>query len=104
MLGDTLEPTIGPNGPIPRLRADLTLVAGQYGEGRLGIEGRGFFVVGDLVIVPEASTLAGGCVVGLGRALAGVRKRRGGGPVGGGPSPGLPYREEPGRRRAPRHR
>ncbi|MFM8359009.1 MAG: hypothetical protein ACKOET_10690, partial [Verrucomicrobiota bacterium] len=76
VLGYTLEPAVGPNGPTTLLRADLTPVAGQYGELRIGIEGRGFFVVDNIVVVPEASTVAGALLVVLAMAAGLARPDR----------------------------
>lgn len=55
LLDYTVEDPVGPLGPFRLLRANLTPVAGQHGELRIGIEGRGFFVVDSIAVIPEGS-------------------------------------------------
>lgn len=76
VLGYTLEPTLGPKGPTTLLRADLTPLAGQSGELRIGIEGPGYFLIDSITVIPEASATAGGSLLALGVMLLAARRHR----------------------------
>jgi hypothetical protein len=64
----------GPVGqPLRQLWADLRPFGGQTGELRIGIEGPHQFVIDDIQLIPEPSTLA---LLLCGTALLVVRRRR----------------------------